>query len=116
MERVSEWNADVSGRRCATVLYIRIVFVWDERENLANQRKHGVSFNTASGVFTDPVAASYVGPDRGWGQRWHTIGLAGAIVALLVVHTVEGTDEEEIRIISARKATPRERDLYDSAQ
>jgi uncharacterized DUF497 family protein len=48
-------------------------------------------------------------------ERWHTIGLAGGIVILLVVHTNEERHgEEEIRIISARKASPRERSAYNS--
>jgi uncharacterized DUF497 family protein len=48
-------------------------------------------------------------------QRWHAIGCAGGIAILLVVHTSEEPHgEEEIRIISARKASPRERALYDS--
>jgi uncharacterized DUF497 family protein len=43
--------------------------------------------------------------------------LAGDIVILLVVHTVEEqNDEEEIRIISARKASSRERALYEASQ
>ena len=48
-------------------------------------------------------------------QRWHTVGLAASIAVLLVVHTSEEKHgEEEIRIISARKASPRERALYHS--
>jgi hypothetical protein len=46
-------------------------------------------------------------------QRWHSIGCAGGIAILLVVHTSEEQHgEEEIRIVPARKATPRERALY----
>jgi uncharacterized DUF497 family protein len=47
-------------------------------------------------------------------RRWHTIGLAGGIALLLIVHTIEEEhDEEKIRIISAREASSRERALYD---
>jgi len=47
-------------------------------------------------------------------ERWHTIGLAGGIVLLSVVHTIgEEGGEETCRIISARKASPRERGLYE---
>jgi len=46
-------------------------------------------------------------------QRWHSIGCAGGIAILLVVHTSEEQHgEEEIRIVPARKATLRERALY----
>jgi hypothetical protein len=50
-------------------------------------------------------------------ERWHSIGSAGGIAIMLVVHTSEKQHgEEEIRIISARKASPRERALYHSHQ
>jgi uncharacterized DUF497 family protein len=93
-----------------------MAFVWDEKKDLSNQRKHGVSFETAVRVFTDQDAASYLDRIADGEKRWHTIGLARAIVILLVVHTVDEKDEEEIRIISARKATPSERNLYLPAQ
>jgi uncharacterized protein len=79
-------------------------------------RKHGVSFETAARVVADPDAVSYVDRIVDGEKRWHTIGLASAIVILLLVHAVEEKDEEEIRIISARKATPSERNLYLPAQ
>ena len=94
-----------------------MVFVWDENKDRINQRKHRVSFETAARVFQDSNAVSY--PDRvvDGEQRWHTIGLAGGIVVLLVVHTSEEQHgEEEIRIISARKASSRERTIYDAYQ
>jgi hypothetical protein len=94
-----------------------MIFVWDEKKNRINHRKHGVSFETAARIFEDPHAASY--PDRvvGGEERWHTIGCAGGIAIMLVVHTTEEQHgEEEIRIISARKASPRERALYPSRQ
>jgi uncharacterized DUF497 family protein len=56
-------------------------------------------------------------PDRVVGdeERWHAIGSAGGIAIMLVVHTSEEQHgEEEIRIISARKASPGERALYHS--
>jgi hypothetical protein len=48
-------------------------------------------------------------------ERWHTVGSVGGITLILVVHTSEEEHgEEQIRIISARKANPRERAFYDS--
>jgi hypothetical protein len=74
-----------------------------------------VSFETAVRVFEDPAAVSYVDRVVEGQERWHTIGLASGITVLLVAHTVEEEDgEEKIRIISARKASPRERALYDT--
>jgi len=50
-------------------------------------------------------------------KRWHTMGLASGITVLLVAHAVEEENgEEKIRIISARKAAPRERVIYDTRQ
>jgi len=93
-----------------------MVFAWDEAKNRVNQRKHDVSFESAARVFEDQAAVSYVECVVEAQERWHTIGLAGGIVVLLVVHTVEEQNgEEKIRIISARKAAPRERALYDAA-
>ena len=92
-----------------------MTFAWDERKSEINRRKHGVSFETAVRVFEDPAAVSYVDRVVEGQERWHTIGLAGGIVVLLVVHTLEDEDgEETVRIISARKAAPGERALYDA--
>lgn len=92
-----------------------MIFAWDERKSRINRRKHGVSFEAAARVFEDPAAVSYVERVVDGEARWHTIGWAGGIVVLLVVHTVEEEHgEEKVRIISARKAYPRERALYDS--
>jgi uncharacterized DUF497 family protein len=90
-----------------------MVFVWDEGKNRINRRKHGVSFDTAIRIFADPFATSYVDRLVDGEERWHTIGLAGGIALLLVVHTIGEEDgEETCRVISARKASPRERGLY----
>jgi uncharacterized DUF497 family protein len=93
-----------------------MLFVWDEGKSRVNRRKHGISFETALRVFEDPRAVSYVDRVVDEEERWQTVGLAGGIAVLLVVHTTGEEDgEETIRIISARKATPGERYLYDSA-
>jgi uncharacterized DUF497 family protein len=92
-----------------------MVFVWDEGKNRINRRKHGVSFDAAIRVFADPNAVSYVERLMDDEERWHTIGLAGGMALLLIVHTMGEQDgEETCRIISARKASLRERGLYGS--
>jgi uncharacterized protein len=93
-----------------------MVFAWDETKDRINQRKHRVSFDTATEVFEDPNAVTYVDRAVDGEERWHTLGLVGGDVILLVVHTIEEQNgEEEVRIISARKAIPRERDVYEAS-
>jgi uncharacterized DUF497 family protein len=47
-------------------------------------------------------------------QRWHAVGLIDGAMIVLVVHTYPaGDDEDHVRIISARKATPSERRQYE---
>jgi uncharacterized protein len=68
-------------------------------------------------VFDDPNAVSFVNSVADGETRWTTIGMAGGVVVILVVHTVdESYETETIRIISARKANRSERDLYQTAQ
>jgi uncharacterized protein len=89
-------------------------FVWDEHKNRRNLRKHKVSFEAALAVFVDPHAVSRLDRVEQGEERWQTLGLARGVVVLLVVHTWTEQDGEEVfRIISARKATPRERKFYE---
>ena len=89
-------------------------FEWDPNKSRANRRKHGVSFETARLVFEDPNHLSVQDRFEQGEERWQTLGLAGGIAVLIVAHTVGEEDGEEvIRIISARKATSRERRRYD---
>lgn len=87
-------------------------FTWDERKERINQRKHGISFETAALAFDDPYHVSRVDRDEEGELRWQTIGMVKGIQVLLVAHTVTESDEEIVHIISARKATPRERRIY----
>jgi len=91
-------------------------FTWDERKNRANRRKHGVSFETAMLVFEDPYHLSTQDREIEGELRWQTIGMVQGKRILLVAHTlsesVREVNEEVIRIISARKATPQERSIY----
>lgn len=89
-------------------------FEWNEGKNLANQRKHQVSFELAREVFWDPLHQSIPDHTVGSEQRWQTIGLVGSVVLLLVAHTWHHDDGDEVvRIISARKATRKERRDYE---
>ena len=90
-------------------------FEWDENKNRYNLTKHGVSFEVAKLVFNDPHVLSQLDRETGHDEeRWLTMGSVVGLAILLVVHTVreENDGEEIIRIISARKATARERAAY----
>lgn len=88
-------------------------FEWSEKKSEANLVKHGVSFREAASVFTDPFAltASDVLHSEAE-ERDITIGLSGYSQVLIVVTTLR---HPKLRIISARKATSKERSRYVEA-
>ncbi len=86
-------------------------FAWDERKNRVNKRKHGISFETASQVFDDPFHLTTQDREVEGEPRWQTLGIVNGIHVLLVAYAVR-EDEDVIRILSARKATPGERRMY----
>lgn len=86
-------------------------FEWDPRKAAQNLRKHDVSFHEAATVFGDPLSMTYQAPDHSTAeQRFITVGRSGIGRLLLVAHADRG---ENIRIITARKATRRERKQYE---
>ena len=88
-------------------------WTWDEEKARRNLAKHKVSFERAKRVFDDPHHVSRK-DDCEIEERWLTFGMVDGVVVLVVVHTLEEQDNEElIRIISARKATRRERQEYE---
>jgi uncharacterized DUF497 family protein len=92
-----------------------IRFEWNDKNAEEHCRKHHITFEDAQQVFSDPFRISE--PDNRYPyneERWQTIGTAEKRCLLLfVAHTVlEEDDQEIIRIISARDATPLERKRY----
>ncbi len=87
--------------------------VWDIKKAAANIRNHGIEFSHAATVLDDPMAVT-TEDTRHAEQRFATVGsdLLGRV--LVVVYAYSG--EEEIRLISARKATPRERRIYEQTE
>ena len=82
------------------------------RKNLANQKKHRVSFEEAQTVFFDEHAIEYYDPDHSESEdRFLILGHSYRIRVLVVSYTLR-KDGKEIRIISARKATKNERKTY----
>ena len=84
-------------------------FAWDRRKAKANYAKHGVSFDFAKAVFRDSFAIEFLDDRRDYGEeRFVTIGRVSEYV-LYVAYT---ETPDVIRIISARRATAREREAY----
>jgi len=91
-----------------------IRFEWDPAKAASNLSKHRVSFELAKRVFFDPFALVEQDRIEGGERRWRTIGMVEGRVLLLVAHTVgEDDDNEVIRIMSARRAEPKERRRYE---
>ena len=91
-------------------------FVWDEKKNRVNRRKHGISFEIAAEVFLDPFCLTISDRVVHGEERFWTIGRLENLVILVVVHTTRDEHGDEVtRIISARKGTPRERRFYEEA-
>jgi uncharacterized DUF497 family protein len=85
-------------------------FEWDDKAK-ANLAKHGVSFEEAATVFGDPLSLTI--PDPAHSQvedRFVIIGQSHTRRLLVVVHTDRG---DNIRVISARRASRRERKAYE---
>ena len=85
-------------------------FIWDSRKASANARKHGVSFSEATTVFADPLSLTIEDVAHSVCEiRCATIGSSFSGKIIVVVHV---DNEDETRIISARRATPKEARQY----
>ncbi len=89
-----------------------LTFSWDDRKEHENQRKHGISFDEATTAFADENARLKHDPDHSQAEdRFVLLGFSAKLRLLVVVHAYR-QDDKEIRIISARKAVPKERKQY----
>jgi hypothetical protein len=87
--------------------------VWDVEKAAANIRSHGIEFSHAGTVLDDPMVVT-IEDTRHGEQRFVTIGADILGRVLVVVYAYSG--EEDIRLISARKATPKERRVYEQKE
>lgn len=91
-------------------------FEWDPEKARSNLAKHGIAFEEAKRVWDDPELVVYVDRVIDNEQRWRAVGIIDLETVLFVVFVYRGPlDEERVRIISARRATPRERKDYAQA-
>ena len=83
---------------------------WDPRKAAANLRKHGVDFADAATVLCDERAVTIRDEDADE-ERYVTIGADATLRILVIVYTWRG---DRPRLISARQATPAEREQYEA--
>lgn len=90
-------------------------FEWDANKAKSNIAKHNVSFEDSTSVFRDKNMISIFDDEHSDSEdRWVTIGMDLHTKTLVVVHTYISIDNDNcnIRIISARKATKKEQQIY----
>ena len=89
-----------------------LIFEWDSSKYTSNLKKHGISFDEAKSVFTDEYARLAVDPDHSQNEdRFILLGTSIHSKLLVVCHCIRS--EENIRIISARRADKQERKVYE---
>jgi uncharacterized DUF497 family protein len=92
-------------------------FEWDDRKADANLRKHKVSFQEAATVFEDKLGVEIDDLVHSWDEsRQILIGASawGKVLLVIYVERLLLNGRELYRIISARKATPSERSIYEA--
>ena len=85
-------------------------YQWDPVKSKTNVKKHGIEFADAVGVFDDADAIILEDPDSEGEQRFLSIGLDILGRIIVVAYTYRG---DEVRVISARKATKQEVRIYE---
>lgn len=91
-----------------------MIFKWDPAKAALNARKHGVDFHEAASVLDDSLSTTFPDVDHsGEEKRFVTVGVSTKQRVLVVSHTEE---VQALRIISARRATRRERRFYEEGQ
>ena len=89
-------------------------FEWDDEKARTNLQKHGIGFDEASTIFDDPLFITALDDEHSIDEeRYITIGLSSKQRILMVAHTERN---ENIRIISSRKATKNEEKFYAEAR
>ena len=92
---------------------MRLIFEWDEIKAKANLKKHKVSFEEGKTIFNDPFLFTFPDDKHSANEaRLINIGLSVQGRILILTHTER---RGKIRIISCRRATPRERSFYEES-
>jgi uncharacterized DUF497 family protein len=91
------------------------MFTWDPQKAILNFGKHGVSFEEASTIFDDARGLEWDDTAHSTDEpRLKRIGTSRAFRVLIVVYTIRraGNGRKQVRIISARPASRKEREAY----
>ena len=90
----------------------KFTFEWDVEKSKRNLKKHGVSFNEAKSVFLDEDGLLIGDPDHSEEEdRFILLGMSVSLKMLVVCHCYR-SENESIRIISARRANKKEANTY----
>ena len=90
---------------------IAVKLEWDTKKAISNMQKHSISFEEAGTVFGYPMALTFDDPDHSTGEmRFLTFGLTRTNKFVIVSYTER---QGVTRIISARKMSKQERDIYE---
>ena len=95
------------------IIINEISFEWNEEKNEINKNKHGISFEEAASVFFDDYGLLFGDPVHSLTEeRFNIIGYSNKNHICIVTHCIR-ENPETIRIISARKTTRKERNIYE---
>ena len=89
---------------------VSVSYEWDPEKNRTNRKKHGVDFSDAVSALEDHDALTMRDEDSDDEERFVTLGVDAVGRLLVVAYTWR---DENIRLISARQATRRERSTYE---
>ena len=92
-----------------------MIYEWDPQKADENLKRHKISFDEATSVFTDPFALTFDDPEHSVDEQRHiTIGTSSTQRILFLSHA--DRSEDHVRIISARSATPTEAHAYQESR
>ena len=92
-----------------------MIYEWNPKKADENLKRHRISFDEATSVFTDPFALTFDDPEHSVDeQRYITIGTSSTQRIVFLSHADRG--EDHVRIISARSATPTEAHAYQESR
>ena len=90
---------------------IIMIFEWDENKNNRNIQKHGYDFSDAAQIFDSPMLVKLDSREDYQEDRFVGLGVLRNLIVVIVF--TENVEKDVIRVISIRKATKNEREIYE---